>query len=247
MSIVDNIGKYTPLRTIVAYFLDENDKSSGDQDKAWIIGLRGLTELNIDISAEPLTVRLPVEANKTVRFPSDCIQWTKIGVLNAAGEMSTLKINRGLTTYKDNNPNRISSLTPDINDSAAALGSSPIFLNYYSNNGYYNLFGVGNGLIQYGECRVDDKNGLVVLAPEFKYDSILFEYISAPQRNEEYQVETILQEAVIAFIAWKFKLGTAQQFYAEVTKARRRLPGKKVTLQSIQQVIRESEGMKLRS
>ena len=247
MSISDNIGKYVPLKTIVAYFLDQYDKSQGDQDKAWVIGLRGLTELNIDISAEPLTIRLPVNGNKTATFPADCIQWTKIGVLNNSGEMSTLKINRGLTTFRDDNANRLSLLTPNISDSASALGSSPIFLNYYSNNGYYNLFGVGNGLIQYGECRVDDKNGLVVLPPEFKYDNILFEYISAPQRNNEYQVETILQEAIIAFIAWKMKLGTAQEFYAEVTKARRRLPGKKVTLQGINQVIRESEGMKLRS
>ena len=247
MSISPNLGKYIPLRSVVAMYLDENDKSGGDQDKCWLLGLRGLTELNIDISAEPLTVRLPVQSNKTVKFPSDCIQWTKIGVLNSAGEMSTLKINRGLTTYKDNNPNRIESLTPDINDSASNLSNSPVFLNYYTNNGYYNLFGVGNGLIQYGQCRIDDKNGLVVLAPDFQYDSILFEYISAPQRNEEYQVELILQEAIIAFIAWKMKTGTAQQYYGEVTKARRRLPGKKVTLQGINQVIRESESGKLRS
>lgn len=247
MSISDNIGKYTPLKTIVSYFLDEHDKSTGDEDRAWLLGLRGLTELNIDVSAEPLTVRIPVQANKTAIFPSDCIQWTKVGVLNSAGEMSTLKINRGLTTYKDNNPNRIERLTPDINDSASNLSNSPVFLNYYTNNGYYNLFGVGNGLIQYGECRIDDKNGLVVLAPDFQYNQILFEYISAPQRNDEYQVETVLQEAIIAFIMWKMKLGTAQQFYGEVTKARRRLPGKKVTLQGINQVIRESEGFKLRS
>lgn len=247
MSIANNIGKYISLKSIVQYFLDEHDKSSGDQDKAWVLGLRALTELNIDISAEPLTVRLPVEGNKTVKFPSDCIQWTKIGLLNSAGEMSTLKINRGLTTYKDLSPNRIEKLTADINDSASNLSSSPVFMNYYDNNGYYNLFGVGNGLIQYGECRVDDKNGVVVLAPDFQYDSILFEYISAPQRNEEYQVETILQEAVIAFIMWKMKLGAAQQYYGEVVKARRRLPGKKVTLQGINQVLRESEGGKLRS
>lgn len=247
MSIADNIGTYTPLKTIVSYFLDQFKKSDSDQDEVWIIGLRALTELNVDISAEPLTVRIPVDGNKTAQFPSDCLQWSKVGLINAAGEMSTLKINRGLTTYKDLHPDRLAKLTPDINDSISALGGIPMFLNYYYNDGFYNLYGVGNGLIQYGECRIDDKKRVVVLSPDFPYDSILFEYISAPQRNQEYQVETVLQEAVISFIAWKMKLDTAENYYAEVTKARRRLPGKKVTLQGINQVIRESNGMKLRS
>lgn len=247
MSTEPQLGKYVPLKMVVALFSDQYDKSEGDQDRFWLLGLRALVDLNFDISGEPKTVRLPVNGNKTVSFPTGCITWTKIGLLNNNGEVSTLKINSALTTLKDTNPNRLNYLTPDISDSALSLCGTPYFLNYYYNQGYYNLYGAGTGLIQYGSCRVDDANELVVLPPDFTYDSILFEYISSPQRDGDYTVLLALQEAIIAFIAWKMKLDTRENYYGEVTKARRRLPGKKVTLQGINQVIRESEAMKLRS
>lgn len=247
MSFEPLLGKYIPLKTVVSYFSDQYDKSEGDQDRFWLLGLRGLVELHQDISGEPKTIRVPINPNMTATFPTDCLTWTKIGILNANGEVSTLKINNALTTYRDNNPNRISQLTADINDAATNLVNAPFYLNYYYNEGYYNLFGAGSGLVQYGECRVDDANQLVILPMDFKYSSIIFEYISSPERDQDFKVDIALQEAIISFIAWKLKLDSAQNYYAEVTKSRRRLNGKKVTLQGINQVIRESESMKLRS
>lgn len=247
MSTDPQLGKYVPLKMVVALFSDEVNASEGDQDRYWVLGLRALVDLNFDISAEPKTVRLPINGNMTVNFPVDCISWSKIGLLNQAGEVSTLKINNGLTTYKDVNPNRIAYLTPNINDSTSSLVNAPFFFNYWYNDGYYNLFGSDNGLVQYGECTVDDANQLVVLPADFRYDSILFEYISSPERDEDYKVQLSLQEAIIAFIKWKMKLATVDDYTREVLKARRRLPGKKATLQTINQVIRESNGMKLRS
>lgn len=247
MSTEPTLGKYVPLKMVVALFSDEVNASEGDQDRFWLMGLRALVMLNFDISGEPKTVRLPINGSRTVNFPVDCLSWSKIGLLNAAGEVSTLKINNGLTTYKDTNPNRIQYMTPNINDSTSSLVNAPFFFNYWYNDGYYNLFGSDNGLVQYGECTVDDDNQLVVLPVDFRYDSILFEYISSPERDEDYRVPLALQEAIIAFIKWKMKMGTRDDFYGEMTAARRRLPGKKVTLQTINQVIRESNGMKLRS
>ena len=244
-SINQSVGMYTPLKTIVAYFLDEWNKSEGDQDQAWILAFRGLHKLNQQISAEPKTVRLPLLPNKTVQIPSDCISWSKIGLLNTHGEVCTLKINNGLTTFRDNNPNRLEDLTPNINNSIDS--GNLLYLNYYYNQGYYNLFGVGGGLIQYGECRVDERNGVILMPSDFKYNDIIFEYISSPERDGDYIVPTVLQEAIIAFIAWKMKLAPREIFYAEAVEARRALPKKRVTLQSINQVIRESESMKLRS
>jgi len=246
-SINPNTGMYVPLKTIVAYFLDEYNKSDGDQDQAWILGFRALTKLNQQIAAEPKTVRLPLLPNKTVQIPSDCISWSKIGLLNTHGEVVTLKINNGLTTFRDNNPNRLEDLTPNINDSVVALGGTPLFLNYFYNDGYYNLFGLGGGLIQYGECRVDERNGVILMPADFKYRDIIFEYISSPERDGDYVVPTVLTEAIIAFIAWKMKLAPREIFYAEAVEARRSLPKKRATLQEINQVIRESESMKLRS
>lgn len=240
-----DITKYVPLKQVVSYALDEEDQSVGTMDKYWVFAFRGLVDLLFDVTAEPITVRLPVLGNKTVPFPADYISWSKIGILNNNGEVSTLRINNSLTKYKDTNPNRIEKLTANITDTYPLLLNNPYYLNYYYNGIYQPLFGVGGGLIQYGECTVDEDNGLIVLNPEFRYDSIILEYISSPEKNGDYTVPLYTQEALVAFIKWKGKRGTRQEYYAEKANARRRAPKKRVNLQSFNQVIRESNGMKL--
>jgi hypothetical protein len=242
-----DIEQYVPLKTVVSYTIDENDQSIGSFDKYWVLAFRGLIDMLFDVMAESITVRLPVAGNKTVQLPSDCIGWVKIGILNNNGEVSTLKINNALTTYKDTNPNRLEKLTADVTDAIPLLLNNPYYLNYYYNGQYQPLFGFGGGLVQFGECKVDDANNLIILSPEFRFDSIILEYISSPEKNGDYMVPIICQEAIIAFINWKAKKGTRQDYYAEKTNARRRMPKKKVHLQSINQVLRESTGMKLRS
>jgi hypothetical protein len=242
-----DITQYISLKTIVSYCVDENEQSIGSFDRAWLLGFRALVDLFLDVTAEALTVRLPVSGNKTVAFPSDYISWVKIGILNDNGEVSTLKINNALTTYKDTNPNRLEKLTADITDSIPLMLNNPYYFNYYYNGQYNPLFGVGGGLVQYGECRIDDKNNLIVLAPDFRFDSIILEYISSPEKNGDYQVPIIAQEAIISFIKWKSKQGSRDEYIAEKINARRRMPKKKVSLQRINQILRESEAMKLRS
>lgn len=242
-----DIKAYVPLKTIVSYAVDETTKSEGDFDPFWILAFRCLVELMFDISAEPVTVRLPVNGNKTVNFPSDCISWTKIGVLNDKGEVSTLRINNALTTFKDTNPNRLTQLTADVDDAIPVILNAPFYVNYYYDGIYQPLFGIGGGLIQYGSCRVDETNRVVILDEDFKYKQIIFEYISSPEKNGDYVVPLAVQETVVAFIKWKAKLGTREEYIAAKIDSRRRMPKKKVTLQTINQVIRESEAQKLRS
>lgn len=242
-----DIQQYIPLKTIVSYMIDETNESIGSFDRAWVLGFRALVDMLFDVTAEALTVRLPVSGNQTVTLPSDYLSWIKIGILNTNGEVSTLKINNALTTYKDTNPTRLEKLTSDISDAVPLLLGSPFYLNYYYNNTYQPLFGVGGGLIQYGECRVDDKNNIIVLSPDFRFTSIILEYISSPEKNGDYQVPIIAQEAIISFIKWKSKQGTYLEYIADKTNARRRMPKKKVSMQQINQVLRESEAQKLRS
>lgn len=244
---MSDIGIYTPLKTVVSYFLDEENKSMGDFDRCWVLGLRALTLMNFQVSGQTKTVRLPVLPNRTVPFPADLLSWTKIGILDDKGQINTLRVNNALTTYRDNNPNRLENLTPNINDSIGSIALVPFYSNYYYGGGVYQLFGVGNGVITHGDCKVDEKNRVIILNIDFKYDSIMLEYFSAPDRDDDYQVPTCLQEAIIAFIKWKTKSGSREEFYGAVTEGRRSLPKKKVELQTINQVIRESQGGKLRS
>lgn len=241
-----DITQYVALKTIVSYFLDENDKSIGDFDKCWILAFRALVDIGLNISFEPMTVRLPVLGNMTVLLPDDYIKWTKIGVINGSGEVSTLKINTALTKLRDNNPQRLQAISPDIPDQNAALYlQSPFFYNYYFGNVYSPYFGLGAGLIQYGECVVDEVNKLIVLSPTYGFPDVLLEYIGSPQQNEDYQIQIVCQEAVIAFIAWKMKVGTQQDYYARLIEARRKL--KPITLQEIQQAIRENQKFSLKA
>lgn len=238
---------YVPLKRVVAMTLDECDKSIADADKLWILGFRALVLLNYSFAGQTQTVRLPVLGNKTVPFPAALLSWSKIGILNDRGEVNTLKINTALTTFRDNNPSRLQDLTPNINDSIGSQALVPYYANYYYGGGCYQLYGVGNGIITYGDCKVDELNKVIILEPEFKYDSIILEGVMCPEKDNDYEIMTCLQEAIIAFIKWKLKLGTRQEFYAAATEARRSMPKKKVILQTLNQVIRESDGMKLRS
>lgn len=242
-----DITPYTPLKRIVSYALDECDKSMNEFDRFWILAFRALVACSYSVSGEPMTFRLPVLPNKTVLFPSSCLLWTKIGILDNAGQVSTLKINNALTTYADTNPGRLGKLTPDINDNFPLLTAAPFYFNYYYNGDCNVLYGAGSGLIQYGECRVDEKNRLVVLHPEFRYDSIIFECVCSPEKNGDYEVPTVLQEAIIAFILWKKKLGPEIDFYNRLTEARRSMPKKRVTLQGIAQVIRQDGGFYMKA
>lgn len=236
-------AKYESLKTVVSYFMDQYSKSDGDEDKYWIMAFRGLSLLHYNISAEPKTLRLPVNANKTVYFPHDYVSWVKIGILNSNGEISTLRINRALTTYKDDHPDRLSDLTSDITDSWLNRGSAP-YINFFNNGMYQTLFGVGEaGVVTHGDCRVDEKNNIIILSPNFQYSSIMFEYISSPEKDVDYHVDVRLREAIIAFLEWKSKLCSRQEFYAAATEANRMI--KPIKMQSFNQTIRLNEKMTL--
>lgn len=241
--MINGLKKYVPLKTIVAMVLDAAEKSQGDFDKVWVLAFRAYADLGFDIMFEPKTLRLPINGNKTVTLPSDYISWTKIGVINSKNEVQNLRINKSLTKWRDNNPNRISEINADVPDFTSFV-QNPFYVNYFVGNWYTPLFGIGSGIIYSGECVVDEKNGVIVLSAGYKYNDIILEYISSPQADFDYEVETIVQEAVIAFCEWKLKLGSQQDYYLRKIEARRRL--KPIQLQIMNDVIRKHDGYKVR-
>lgn len=237
--------KWVPLKQVVAYVLDETNLGVGSFDKLWVMAFRGLVDMHYEISAEPKSFRFPVLPNKTVTLPPDYLGWTKIGILNSKGEVASLRINNTLSTLKDSSPNRLDYLTADVNNSVDNNGA--VFLNYFQNGSYANeYYGIHGGLQQFGECKVDEKNNVILFPPDFRYDHIILEYISSPQKDGDYQIPIADQEALIAFIMWKLKQVPRQEYTNALKIARRRKPGKKVSWQEVNQVFRESNGMKLR-
>lgn len=234
-------AKYIQLKEIISEFLDEQNKSTGDFDKAWIFAFRGLELMHFTTQAEPKTVRLPVQGNKTVVLPADYVSWTKIGILNEHNEIIPLVINNNLTLFRDLAPNRESYLTPDIHQ---YIFGFPYFFNYFYDNNFYNLNMLGFGAPIYGECRVDEANNVIVLNPHFKYKQVMLEYLSTPANDGDYQVDRRLREPLIAFISWKFKVGNRQEFYAAWTESRRMI--QPVTLQEYERSMAQYTGVKIR-
>jgi hypothetical protein len=232
-------AKYISIKECVAMFCDQYDRSMGDYDKFWVMAFRGLEDMHFNISAEPKTIRIIVNGNMTVTLPPDYVSWVKIGVLNNLGEVSTLRVNNALTTFRDENPNRLELLTADVNSGWSGTNAVFPFVNYFYNGTYTPLFGVGGGLIQFGECRVDEKNNVIILPADYRFDSVLLEYISCPERDEDYMVDRRLREPLITFIAWKMRLDTDVNYYARLTEARRKITP--VHLQTFNQIIRENQ------
>ena len=230
-------AKFIPIQECVAQFLDQYDKTGADVDKAWINAFRGLENMHYNISAEPKTIRIPVDGNKTAQLPSDYVQWSKIAVLNNNGELITIILNKSLTNYADMATNRLALLTADVNTGINSGSIANTYLNWWNGTGYQPLFGIGRGIQNFGECRVDEKNNIIVLSTTFQYDHIILEYISCPERDADYMVDRRLREPLITFIAWKFKLDTDVNYYARLTEARRMI--QPFNLQRFNQIIRE--------
>lgn len=230
-------AKFIPLMECVAFFLDQHDKSGADEDKAWGMAFRALELMYYNTVAEPKTVRVPLLPNKTAQFPSDYVQWCKIGILNERTELITLIVNDKLTKFKSTNPNRLELLTADVNDGIGSGYLSNVYLNSWDGIGYMPLYGAGYGLQNFGECSVDENNNLIIFAPDFKYDSCVIEYISCPEKDTDYKIDRRLREAVIAFIEWKFKLVNRTEFYAAYEEANRQI--NPFEIQKFEQIIRE--------
>jgi hypothetical protein len=234
-------AKYIELKEIISEFLDQENKSIGDFDKAWIIAFRILELMHFSTTAEPKTVRIPVQGNKTVVLPADYVSWTKVGLLNEHNEIIPLVINNQLTLFRDLNPNRESYLTKDIKQ---YIFGFPYFFNYFFDNNFYNLNILGLGAPIYGECRVDETNNVIVLNPHFKYQHIMLEYLSTPEKDGDYKVDRRLREALIAGLSWKFKIGSRQEFYAAWTESRRMIHP--VTPQEYERSMAQYTGVKIR-
>jgi hypothetical protein len=156
----------------------------------------------MDVFYTPKTEKLVVKPNKTVDLPADYLAYTKIGVLNADGEVATLKRNPNKTAYKIADADRTSNNTDDgIGDAYDSRFWS--YVNYYSGAGYVNLFGNGSMLNDAGEFNIDEEQGFIYLDNDFAYDYIILEYLSDASNDTDFKIPIQIVEATIAFLAWK--------------------------------------------
>lgn len=195
-------AKWVPLSEVIYQYLDQSKQTNAEYRRLWTIGVRGVEEMGMDVFSTTKTVKLQVSSNKTVELPSDYIGFSKVGVFNAQGEVSTLKRNRNLTSYKINQSDRTDSNTDNTTGNTYRL-QDLAYVNYFDGARYVNIFGAGAVLNSAGTFDIDEEQGILYLDNEYGHSYVVLEYLSSPADDVDYKIPVQVREAVLAYVAWK--------------------------------------------
>ena len=195
-------AQWVSLAEIIYQYIDQAKLTSAEFRRLWTIGVRGVEEVGLDVHMTPKTVKLLVNANKTVNLPSDFIAFSKVGVFNANGEVATLRRNPALTAYKIDQNDRLTSNTDSTEVDSFRL-QDMAFVNYFDGARYVNIFGAGSMLNAAGEFDISEDEGIMYLDNEFPYTYVVMEYLSSPADDVDYKIPFQVKEAVLAYVAWK--------------------------------------------
>lgn len=190
------------LESCIYDYINRAELSQNKYFKLFHIAFSGLEDMGIDFFYQIKSVKLPINANKTVTLPADYLNYTKLGVLNGVGELIPLKYNEKLTTFADINPNRIVDTT-STNFINYYSFSSPIFYNFWNGNNYSNLYGINAIGLYGGGFKIDGQNGVILLDSSFGYQGLVLEYVASPQEGEEYYLPMQFRQAMINWLAWQ--------------------------------------------
>lgn len=182
-------------------YLSESEQGDHKYFKLWHLAFRALTELGLDFFHQIRSVKLPVQANKTVALPSDYLQYNKAGIFNERGEVVPLSYNNKLSHHSGTHPERLDKIAPDLSSFYDA--GSPVFYNYWTGGGVTNLYGVPSGSPQVGQLKIDHQSGIILLNPDYAYDHLILEYTASPKEGGDYDLPVQFREAVIAYLRWK--------------------------------------------
>ena len=192
---------YITLDSVIKDFLSEGEYSQNRYFKTFHSAFRGMDNLGIDFFYRIQSVKLPVNANFTVTIPANCINVTKVGILNNNGAIIPLWNNPNMTTYADLFPDRVQK-TDDPESLWMEWGNN-VWGNLWNGYGYSNVFGVPSGEPFVGEFKVDMDNGVILIGQHFRRDYIMLEYLASPQEGQEYYIPVQFREALIAWLWWK--------------------------------------------
>lgn len=189
-------GAWIPLDEIIYDYISESEGSDHRYYKLFHIAFRGMDNMGLDFFYQIKSVLLPVNANKTANLPSDYLNYSKIGIIGGGGEIIPLTQNSNLASYDALNASRISRIN------ANSLSNPYIYFNYWSGNGYTNLYGISGGAAS-GSFRIDNAANVIILSGYGTYNSIVLEYVASPKEDETYYIPVQFREAMIAWLSWK--------------------------------------------
>lgn len=195
-------AQWIELSEIIYQYIDQAKLTSAEYRRLWPIGVRGVEEIGYDVHMEPKTEKLIVNANKTVTLPTNYIGFSKVGVLNADGEVATLRRNNNLTEYKIDQSNRLQFNTDDSVGNTYRL-QDLAYVNYFDGARYANIFGAGAALNSQGEFDISETEGLIYLNNEFNYTYVILEYFSSPSDDVNFKIPIQVRDALLSYLAWK--------------------------------------------
>ncbi len=193
---------WIPLDSIIYDYINQAELSQNKYFKLFHLAFRCMESLGLDFFYQVKSVKIPINANKTVTLPADYLNYTKLGVLNGVGELIPLKYNEKITTFNDLQPNRIVDTT-STNFINYYSFSSPIFYNFWNGNNYTNLYGVNGVGLYGGGFKIDNHNGVILLDASFGYEGLVLEYVASPQEGEDYYVPVQFRETIVCWLAWQ--------------------------------------------
>jgi len=199
-----NAGWIT-LDSCIIDYLNESESSNNRYFKLWHLGFRIMDEMGLDFFYQVQSIKLPLQANKTVLLPPNCMKWIKVGELSGNGEIYPLKYNTDLTNYRDLNPNRLNDVQGNsvVNLVTNTFSpSSPNYYNYWDGSGYTTLYGVNINSIYGGGFSVDEANGVILLDANSPFTEVILEYVASPTEGKEYVIPVQAREAMITGLAW---------------------------------------------
>lgn len=138
--------------------------------------LKAVQELNYDVSAGIKTVKIDVEGNNTIPFPTDYVNYGKLGIIKD-NYIILLKYNPEIPLFDEKCDDQTTVKV------RGAYGTVP-FHNFESSNrvtGYlvnYGSYGVGGGFNNEGHFRVDERMQRFVFDSEFTHSQVVLEYFT---------------------------------------------------------------------
>jgi len=194
--------QWITLDSAIYDYINRAELSQSKYFKLFHLAFTLMEELGIDFFYQVKSVKLPINANKTITLPADFIHYNKFGVLNGAGEVIPLKYNEKLTTFADLQPNRIAQ----VNQSEIAdvySFSSPVFFNYWNGDSCDNFYGIAGDYSYGGGFKIDNHNGVILLGSDFLWDNCILEYTASPTEGSEYYIPVEFRETMICWLAWQ--------------------------------------------
>lgn len=190
------------LESCILDYMNEAELNNSKYVRLFHLAYRVMENLGIDFFYQIKTVKLQLNANKTVTLPDDFRHYNKVGILNGIGELVPLKYNEKLTTFADLKPTRVTE-TNSSNFANYYSFSSPIFFNFWDGTSYNNLYGLPGSYIYAGGFKIDTTNGVILFDSAFNWTNLILEYTANPEADQDYYIPSEFREAVIAWLAWK--------------------------------------------